>query len=602
MNNVIDIRFEGRYGSLSDFEWRNVPPFAVVTGVNGTGKSQLLEVIAKSYGAFPRDNVYARPLQEMNAQCHIDGASFASGEVFHSYGEWLPLGGVAVAEEQVKEAIRSIYDNRTMYDRFAGVTQHPILQAVADRLGVTVEDATELSREAFFEGLTPGLLWNHTMSALGPPMIGNLAFLFMSYLLFERDARAGGALEQEVRRRYGEPPWLLLNEILDTSGLAFRIDQPDPIGPTSLFYDNRLELRLRDTKRNEEVPFHGLSSGEKVIMSTVLWNYGAQTTARSFKLLLLDEPDAHLHPSLTRRFLEVIRKVFVEERGVRVIMTTHSPSTVALVPKESLFEMRKTERPPIRSAPSKERAVAVLTDGFVAVQEATQTVLVEGKDDPPFYQQVWDLLKERSIISAPGPLEPSPDLAFVHGQGKNTVELIVPQMRARGLTSFHGLIDKDVSNAPSDGIHVLERNGMENYLYDPLNVWCALHPRGEAPAVPDVDVPRGRAAFVRELPQAQLQKIADTVLDKVVRLLFDLDVGEKATEEIAFVNGKRLRYPRWFLERDDKEIKKRFVEAFGQHVLPPGKPKTLLESYATLNMVPQDLLELFKTIQASSRP
>ena len=41
----MDIKFTGKYKSITAFEWLNIPKFAVITGPNGTGKSQLLKVI-----------------------------------------------------------------------------------------------------------------------------------------------------------------------------------------------------------------------------------------------------------------------------------------------------------------------------------------------------------------------------------------------------------------------------------------------------------------------------------------------------------------------------------------------------------------------------
>jgi recombinational DNA repair ATPase RecF len=56
MSDKITIHIEGQHRSISDFQWPDVPPLAVLTGVNGTGKTQLLEVIAASYNALlPRD-------------------------------------------------------------------------------------------------------------------------------------------------------------------------------------------------------------------------------------------------------------------------------------------------------------------------------------------------------------------------------------------------------------------------------------------------------------------------------------------------------------------------------------------------------------------
>ncbi len=92
------------------------------------------------------------------------------------------------------------------------------------------------------------------------------------------------------------------------------------------------------------------------------------------------------------------------------------------------------------------------------------------------------------------------------------------------------------------------------------------------------------------------------MLKQVEASLTDLRDDEKVVEEVSFVNGKRLRYPRWFLYRDDKDIKQKFLEAFGQHVIKPAHPELLLHSYATLNMVPENLLNLFRSIQTSGNP
>ena len=138
--------------------------------------------------------------------------------------------------------------------------------------------------------------------------------------------------------------------------------------------------------------------------------------------------------------------------------------------------------------------------------------------------------------------------------------------------------------------------------YDPLNVWVLLRSQVQAPAVNGVDVPRGRDARVRNLPEHDLQRIVDVVLARVEARLPNLSAQETTLEEVVFVNGKRLRYPRWFLYRDDKEIKEEFSQAYGHRWIKPDNTESLLRSYATLNMVPRDLLDLFRAIQTSGNP
>ncbi len=163
-----------------------------------------------------------------------------------------------------------------------------------------------------------------------------------------------------------------------------------------------------------------------------------------------------------------------------------------------------------------------------------------------------------------GPLEPYPNLAFVYGQGNKVVEGIVPQVRASGLTNFHGIIDLDTSNSASDGVHVLSRNGMENYLFDPLNVACALYLWDEPPTVSGVHLPRGQGAYIRDLPEGDLQSIAAVILGQVESsTATDLGNGDRTTEEAVYANGKRLRYPRWFLYGDDHKIEREFPKVFG---------------------------------------
>jgi hypothetical protein len=204
MSNAITIRVEGEHGSISGLEWTDVPPFAVITGVNGTGKTQLLEVLAHHYGVWRPRNVYrGAPPPQMNAQASIEGASFERSEVFHSYGDWTaPTVGGTASEQQVEEAVRNARPSQGQ----------PVWEDLTARLGITIDEAQNLSTEEIYENLTPGQLLNIAGQGWNN---ANMAFLFLSYQLFERDAlepSRRGWSEDQVRRVYGEPPWLILRK------------------------------------------------------------------------------------------------------------------------------------------------------------------------------------------------------------------------------------------------------------------------------------------------------------------------------------------------------------------------------------------------------
>jgi hypothetical protein len=130
----------------------------------------------------------------------------------------------------------------------------------------------------------------------------------------------------------GPAPWDVVNESLKIAGFQYEV-----VNPTTVGLLDHYNLTLKDKTSGTEVGPMDLSSGEKVLLQLVLWLFSSSKDGVFPKLLLLDEPDAHLHPSMTVQFLDVIAEVLVRKHGVRVIMTTHSPSTVALAPEHSYF-------------------------------------------------------------------------------------------------------------------------------------------------------------------------------------------------------------------------------------------------------------------------
>jgi hypothetical protein len=302
---------------------------------------------------------------------------------------------------------------------------------------------------------------------------------------------------------------------------------------------------------------------------------------------------------MTRRLLDVIQRAFVEERGVRVIMTTHSPSTVALVPEASLFEMRRQEAPRLRRPPNKSSLIADLTDGFLVVHEGMSVVFCEGDNDSPFYKVVWERLTEPTNLRGDSTLARTPPLVFMHGKGIATIRGIVPQLRGAGLLHFHGLIDLDVGNKSEDGIHVIGRRAIENYLFDPINIWFYLHNEGKSPKVEGVEIPRGQRTRVRGLSNDQLQRIAEKVLGLGESNLAGLSSADKQLEPVHFVGGKSLEYPRWLLHSKKEALRAAYCKVF------PGLRGNdyagLTTSFAALDMVPSELLELMCRIQNAAK-
>lgn len=170
--------------------------------------------------------------------------------------------------------------------------------------------------------------------------------------------------EKDFVATHGPKPWDLMNEILRKfNSLEYKINTPEG---SDVFANFQLKL-VHVRTPTLEIDFSGLSSGEKILMALVACVYKASTDNVFPDVLLLDEVDASLHPSMMRNMLDVIRDVFLA-RSIKVLLVTHSPTTIALAPEESVYVMNKAGAKRIEKK-SKQEALSILTEGFATLDE-----------------------------------------------------------------------------------------------------------------------------------------------------------------------------------------------------------------------------------------
>jgi ABC-type cobalamin/Fe3+-siderophores transport system ATPase subunit len=107
------------------------------------------------------------------------------------------------------------------------------------------------------------------------------------------------------------------------------------IDENKIQYRNRLEEKYYQSIVSER--FAVLSSGHKNILLTLvsLINYVEEKT-----LVILDEPEEHLHPPLVAAFIRALSELLTYRNGVAVI-ATHSPVIVQEVPKKCVWKIRR---------------------------------------------------------------------------------------------------------------------------------------------------------------------------------------------------------------------------------------------------------------------
>lgn len=176
-------------------------------------------------------------------------------------------------------------------------------------------------------------------------------------------------------KKFGQPPWELIRNIFIGFGLSFDIN--DPIEDSVDIADGVFSLVFKHTgKGNKHIPFLDLSSGEKILLTLINAIYTANQNEGLPKLILLDEIDSPLNPSIVENFVSYLRDNFVMN-DVKIILTTHSPTTVAFAPAGSVYVINTNNINPITQVDSRE-AINMLSEGFITLSNLLELETMVG--------------------------------------------------------------------------------------------------------------------------------------------------------------------------------------------------------------------------------
>lgn len=86
--------------------------------------------------------------------------------------------------------------------------------------------------------------------------------------------------------------------------------------------------------------FDNLSSGHRIILLTIT---KLVEVVEEKSLIILDEPEGHLHPPLLSAFIRALSELLIDRNGVAII-ATHSPVVLQEVPKSCVWKLRRSGR------------------------------------------------------------------------------------------------------------------------------------------------------------------------------------------------------------------------------------------------------------------
>lgn len=436
--NKISLKLTTRYKSLQEgFEWKDIPTFAVITGVNGVGKTQLLEVIKGRSERPDNRGIIPQIVREITSSNGPENLIFSEnttqrGLTLNGLIEYVKRGEQRLVtlrnlDQQIgafqthinnnqhllsqitdKIAILQIESNiRSWREQIWNLREQKLnvniyaydeeLKRIARELEKEVEELTEDEIRQFaidnFESLT-------NVDEL-TRFIANENMRYMRRVTYLSETHQR---EEEDMLVAQERPFQTINRLFRQYGF----DYFDMLNPFP--HDGKLngEIRFKG-KGGEEVDYNSLSSGEQAIVQFVIWSYGQDFRGNRLNTMVLDEPDAHLHPSMCKMMVEIFSEMSAKKDvgggGIRIIITTHSPSTVAFTPEGSLFVMqREADNKRVIIPTTTENAVEILSDGIFTFSRAMSNftllssspkqnlVFVEGKTDVKHFTRAMQVL------------------------------------------------------------------------------------------------------------------------------------------------------------------------------------------------------------------
>lgn len=121
---------------------------------------------------------------------------------------------------------------------------------------------------------------------------------------------------------------------------ALNILETDPIFEKSnlkLFFEKKDYKNQKYEDDDVITLFKKLSSGQQVIMLTLIQLVDC-ITERS--LVILDEPENHLHPPLLSAFIRTLSDLLIDRNGVAIV-ATHLPMILQEVPKSCVWKINR---------------------------------------------------------------------------------------------------------------------------------------------------------------------------------------------------------------------------------------------------------------------
>jgi energy-coupling factor transporter ATP-binding protein EcfA2 len=259
--------------------------------------------------------------------------------------------------------------------------------------------------------------------------------------------------------------------IADALGLFFTIDPTD-----GSHYRIRMSERAPLDPAEEKSPderaraFHGRAH-DIAQMSDGVRAFTGMTAAvmsADYRVMLVDEPEAFLHPPLTRKLGKRLTEL-AAERGASLLAATHSPDFVmgSIQSGKRVNIVRLTWRAGVASACllAAEKLQTMMRDpllrstGVLGALFHEGAIVCEGDADRVFYAEVNERLLAARARGADG-------CVFLNAQNKQTIRRIVRPLREMGIPAV-AVVDLDIFKGKDDFRELMRAGFVPAVFWEP---------------------------------------------------------------------------------------------------------------------------------------
>jgi ABC-type multidrug transport system ATPase subunit len=448
----------------------NLPDFSVLTGKNGSGKTHLLEAIADNN----KSQVFLNGTLIKNIRYigfnglnpNITETCDPQSIIQHIKGSWTNYNN---HKERFKRS-EPANNNSNKLLNYVG-NDEPLKRYITKTIEGSKNTFDKLTEDDFAD--------NFDISFMGQNdfFTAQFALIFKNYHKRQEEnsineyylSKGQTPLKpilskKEFEDKFGIPSWEFVNKILLETNIPYEVNSPSGTRLESNFI-----FKLKDRTAGFEISSMDLSTGEKVLMSLALAIYNTGGDLGKPDVLLLDEPDAGLHPSMSKMMVDVLNKNIVLDNKIPTVISTHSPTTIIASNGISIYQMIRGNNIPTKIAT--QQAVELLSSDipFLKISnDKRRQVFVESKHDVNYYELLTNIYSRLETLLAEPIYLPA---RTSNGSNCTDVIEIVTNLSKHGNEQVYGIIDWDGANPGNDRIIVIgenERYAIENYLLDPL--------------------------------------------------------------------------------------------------------------------------------------